>query len=292
MLEPRGQTRREDARRRRRVVVGVVEDHREDRRLLSVHPGAGDPVEDGDGHHHDVEGGEQPEHPAAVEVRHLHLAPPGLFVQEQSGDEEAAEHEEGVERHGGPGYDQQVGNGQDHVHVGHEDDEHGESAHAVEGVDLPEAARGRDGRSSRVRLRLSGVGSGCHSHPSQGRKVARGSDLLTLPRVALAVSGRIAPQVHPAKVAAPGRSLASGSPRRPAGTGTGADGDDRHRLLPSSGPPVDAQSRPRRRHRSEIQKDAPTDVKNGPVETGSAASWPSGVPDSWRRVPRASDAAS
>ena len=111
VLESGGQAWREDARARRRVVVGVEEDTEKiDAVSVGIQVSVTQrrrqwPPPRGRGR------GSAPDAPGGVEVGRRTLPRRDLFVQEQGGDEEAAEHEEGVERHGGPGYDQQVGNG-------------------------------------------------------------------------------------------------------------------------------------------------------------------------------------
>jgi hypothetical protein len=63
-----------------------------------------------------------------------------MILEEERRDSEAAQDEEGVQRHCGSGDDQEQRNRKDHLEVHNEFDEHGDASQTVESTDLPEAA--------------------------------------------------------------------------------------------------------------------------------------------------------
>src|SRR5580700_1414772 len=91
--------------------------------------------------HDDIEGWEQPQRPASVERPDTYFPAARLLLQEQCGDQEAAQDEEGIERHGCSWNHQEGRYRENHVHVGDEDDENRHSPKPVPSGYIAEAAR-------------------------------------------------------------------------------------------------------------------------------------------------------
>lgn len=64
----------------------------------------------------------------------------GPLLQEQCGDEEAAQDKEGIEGYRGPGYYEEGRYGKDDLHVGNDDDEYGHTPKPVPSRHFTKAA--------------------------------------------------------------------------------------------------------------------------------------------------------